>query len=214
MSSLSWLVFEGWTAQYWNRLVAEHYTVRARVTNVMQGYLVVATLLVVMSFPTLFGLLAIRQEDQHDTKAYKVCISFLAAGCMSALCSICLLATALSAASLPETIIWSPALMGSMRNLLGTAELMFVASIVCYFAAIPCGFFIAMHGKVAFYGTLLYAGVLAALAVLFGHHQGKVHHDLDGEARGRHIVSLWHAEPWTFRGLMIFVGHAVSRANQ
>ena len=96
------LVWHGWNVPYWGFFFASSAAVRQRLTSIMQGYLVVATLLVVMAFPTLFSLLAIKETDQRDTKAYKVCIFFLSAGCLTSLASIFMLTSALAVASLPD----------------------------------------------------------------------------------------------------------------
>ena len=174
------LVWHGWNVPYWQLFFASNSAVRQRLASIMQGYLVVATLLVVMAFPTLFSLLAIKETDQRDTKAYKVCIFFLSTGCLTSLASIFMLTSALAVASLPETAAWTGELSGRMLGLLAKEGLCFYASILCYSAAIPCGFFVAMHRTVAAVGSAVFALVFAVLALLFGFHQGDLLEVLGG----------------------------------
>ena len=182
------LVWQGWNAAYWQRFFVDISTVKPRLNQIMQGYLVVATLLVVMAFPTLFALLAIKEADQRNTTAFKVCVFDLAVGCLTSLSSIFMLTSALAVACLPETAPWSDELSARMRALLAHEGLAFYTSIVCYASAIPCGFFAMMHRTVAAYATAVFAVIFYTMAVVFGYYQGDLLEVLKGADRAICLV--------------------------
>jgi hypothetical protein len=169
------LTWQGWDASYWELFFPGSDinvgNVRQRLNDLMQGYIVVDTLLVVMAFPTLFGLLAIPEANQENTVAFKICVFFLATGCLMSLASIVLLASVLAVARLPETIEWSAQLSTSVKHMLVQNGFMTFVALFCYGSAIPTGFFTMMHYRVATAGTAVFASLFISMATWFIHCQ-------------------------------------------
>ena len=178
------LVWHGWChPQYWDTFFSETDTIGQRLPDMMQSGLVVDTLLVVMAFPTLFGLLAIEEAKQQSTVAFKICVFGLATGCLLSIASIISLTAVLTLCGMPQTVLWSEQLISLVKNILTLSGLVFYLTLYCYIGAIPCGFFALMHHKVAAAGTAVFALLFGSTAVWFGHYQGRVLEILHGERR-------------------------------